>query len=97
MSEIAVDLLEDTLATLKESSKTAGNTLRMTEDEFRAFTDDISGHWEGEDGLEYQRRIRADWNQRREEADEERPGIRSTQIPHFSLTLVPGIFHRYTS
>ena len=41
----------------------------MTDEEFQAFTDDISVHWEGEVGLEYQRRIRADWDPRREGPD----------------------------
>jgi len=63
----------------------------MTEEEFQAFTDDLSGHWDGGDGLEYQRRIRAEWDQRWEDVDEQRSRVRSIQIPHFLLTLVPGI------
>jgi hypothetical protein len=42
----------------------------MTEKEFQAFIDDLSGHWEGGDGLECQRRIRAEWDQRWADADE---------------------------
>jgi hypothetical protein len=55
---------------LEKSPSTLTSAADMTEDEFRAFTDDLSGHWEGEDGLECQRRIRADWNPHREGPDE---------------------------
>lgn len=55
---------------LEESSSTLKSAADMTEEEFQAFTEEISGHWEGEGGLEYQRRIRAEWDQRWEGTDE---------------------------
>lgn len=55
---------------LEESSSTPKSAADMTDEEFKAFAEEVSGHWTGGDGLEYQRRIRAEWDQRWEERDE---------------------------
>jgi hypothetical protein len=55
---------------LEESSSTPKSAADMTDEEFKTLAEDVSGHWKGGDGLEYQRRIRAGWAQRWEEHDE---------------------------
>jgi hypothetical protein len=55
---------------LEESSSTPKSAADMTDEEFKALAEEVSGHWTGGDGLEYQRRIRAKWGQRGEPAKE---------------------------
>jgi hypothetical protein len=55
---------------LEESSSTPKSAADMTDEEFMAFAEEVSDHWKGGDGLEYQRRIRTEWDQRSEASDE---------------------------
>jgi hypothetical protein len=55
---------------LEESSSAPKSAADMTDEEFKAFAEEVSGHWKGGDGLEYQRRLRAEWDQRLEASDE---------------------------
>lgn len=55
---------------LKESSSSPNSAADMTDGEFEALAEGVAGHWKAGDGLEYQQRIRAEWDRRWEESDE---------------------------
>jgi len=55
---------------LEESSSPPKSAADMTDEEFEALAEDVSGHWKGGDGFEYQQRIRTEWDQRGEASDE---------------------------
>jgi hypothetical protein len=47
---------------LEKASPTPKSAADMTDEEFQELAEEVSGHWQGGDGLEYQRRIRAEWD-----------------------------------